>query len=870
MQLPALSPPLGIDPKRYSLCLLGPLALGLSLGIQVTMTALMVLGPSDDQGYAAQLTEYGKQIARPEHDLSIFIVGALLTMAAVLVAVWYWRAKLACLQAANVAQTMTSSALLQGVLAITSLLSFLLLVSSCWFSWDFRSVHSAAKPLLAPSDGVSLLLPGVLALLCAILDLEYGWLHSTTSGSHFELWRRRISKVLLYAVPLFIILVVGVPPGRWSYLAGRFFMTDGCHHLNFFMMGPALSFAHGRAFGTEIYSQYGIGWPLLASMLSRFSLLTYGNLVGIEIVYGCVYYLAVSFLLRNCFKQELWAAFGVVLAIYWQMFSGMKSHELVWLFPSSTPLRHPMDVWFFLALVMHQRSGRIFWAVLAGFAAALGVFFETETGVYLLVTFLVYSVLLAGLAAGQRRALGAKGWLLPPLAFCSTAAVTLLPLLLYASRGTLFTRAFWSGWVEALIAYAGEGVGALPLAELPDTPFVFFVIMVTLYLGVITYAFVRAWHQNVGPGTVLLATLAAYGLALLLLFVNRSHPFNLCHAAIPFAVILTALIFQGYKALEQAVPHSSLPYALVGGLILLLLAKAEFQRYPSFLASIFTNTSSGGVSLRSNPADISGLPQDYDGFAREFQDICSAIRTLAPDGKSVAILDLKDTLLYSAANASPWSRYASLFHMALTQQSLDGLRDDLIARAPKYVVTQGEKAPRRPEWDFVWNPLYEAVTNRYELVQTVGPYEIWALPNSGLAHCRAAEALLAKGRVAEAVARYTEAVRLEPDLPAALNNLAWIRAAHSQAQFRDGPEAVRLAERACRVTGYQQPILVGTLAAAYAEAGRFDEAIAAAEKARALALATGQNEVVEKNQQLAELFRARRPYHEPGVTPARN
>jgi len=532
LQRLVVSAPLGIDPKRYSLCVLGPMALGLSVGIQLMTTAFLLLGPSNQQGFADQLTEYGKTILRPEHDLSIFVAGAALTLAAVLVAVWYWRAKLAYVEAEKIAETMTSSALLQGVLAVTSLFGFLLLASSCWFSQDFRSAPSAARPLPGLADGVSMLLPGTVALLCAMLDLEYGWLHSTARAGRFELWRQRISKVLLYAVPLFIILTVGVPPGQWRFLAGQIFGTDGCHHLNFFMMGPALSFAHGKAFGAQIYSQYGIGWPLLTSALSRFSVLTYGNLIGVEVVYGCVYYLALFFLLRSCLKQELWATFGVVLAIYWQMFSGMNLNELVWLFPSSTPMRHPMDVWFFLALALHQRSERTFWAALAGLAAALGVFFETETGIYLLVTFLVYSVLQAGLADGKRRAVGAKGWLFPPLAFNCTVAVTLLPLLLYASRGALFTRAFWRGWVEALIAYAGEGVGALPIAELPDIPLIFFVIMVTLYLGVIAFALVRAWHQSVGQGAVLLATVAAYGLALLLLFANPPQPSNPCAAKV--------------------------------------------------------------------------------------------------------------------------------------------------------------------------------------------------------------------------------------------------------------------------------------------------------------------------------------------------
>src|ERR1035441_1911122 len=180
-------------------------------------------------------------------------------------------------------------------------------------------------------------------------------------------------------MPVFIILAVGVPPGTWPRLAGQIFLIDACHHLNFFIMGPALSFLHGKAFGTEIYAQYGIGWPLVAAALSRLSALTYANLVGLEIVYCCVYYLALFFLLRSCFKRELWAALAVILVIYWQVFSGLNSNEVVWLFPSSTPMRHPMDVWFFLALVMHQRSGTMFWAIAAGFAGALGVLLDRKS-----------------------------------------------------------------------------------------------------------------------------------------------------------------------------------------------------------------------------------------------------------------------------------------------------------------------------------------------------------------------------------------------------------------------------------------------------------------------------------------------------------
>jgi tetratricopeptide (TPR) repeat protein len=135
-------------------------------------------------------------------------------------------------------------------------------------------------------------------------------------------------------------------------------------------------------------------------------------------------------------------------------------------------------------------------------------------------------------------------------------------------------------------------------------------------------------------------------------------------------------------------------------------------------------------------------------------------------------------------------------------------------------------------------------------------------PTNTAARCQLAGLLSAQKQPAEAVAQYAEALRLEPDCAEALNNLAWVRAAHPQAEFRDGAEAVRLAEQACELTQYHLPLYVGTLAAAYAEAGRFDEAVTTAGKARDLALAAGQKELAEKNLQLSRLYATRQPYRE--------
>jgi hypothetical protein len=57
--------------------------------------------------------------------------------------------------------------------------------------------------------------------------------------------------------------------------------------------------------------------------------------------------------------------------------------------------------------------------------------------------------------------------------------------------------------------------------------------------------------------------------------------------------------------------------------------------------------------------------------------------------------------------------------------------------------------------------------------------------------------------------------------------------------------------------------MIGVLAAAYAEAGRFTEAMATAQKAIELATAAGDQGFAAMNQQLLKLYRAGRPYHEP-------
>ncbi len=132
-------------------------------------------------------------------------------------------------------------------------------------------------------------------------------------------------------------------------------------------------------------------------------------------------------------------------------------------------------------------------------------------------------------------------------------------------------------------------------------------------------------------------------------------------------------------------------------------------------------------------------------------------------------------------------------------------------------------------------------------------------PSRHSAHINRGIALAQLGRAAEAAESYRKAMAADPEETAAHNNLAWLLATHPRADLRDGKEAVRLAEAACKRTRDGDPGVLDTLAAAYAEAGRFDDAVRTAEKALAIARAKDLREFAGKLQARVEQFKKRQP-----------
>jgi hypothetical protein len=105
-------------------------------------------------------------------------------------------------------------------------------------------------------------------------------------------------------------------------------------------------------------------------------------------------------------------------------------------------------------------------------------------------------------------------------------------------------------------------------------------------------------------------------------------------------------------------------------------------------------------------------------------------------------------------------------------------------------------------------------------------------------------------------------LRIDPEHVPVLRQTAWVLATSPDASLRDGAQAVALAERAARLAGAEQPAILDTLAAAYAEAGRFSEAVQAATRSLELARKQDNPGMVGAMEARLVLYRAGTPFRD--------
>lgn len=147
----------------------------------------------------------------------------------------------------------------------------------------------------------------------------------------------------------------------------------------------------------------------------------------------------------------------------------------------------------------------------------------------------------------------------------------------------------------------------------------------------------------------------------------------------------------------------------------------------------------------------------------------------------------------------------------------------------------------------------EAVPH-FERAVRLAPRDVQARRNLAMA-------LSGEGRLGEAVQVLENGLARDPEDPELANYLAWVRATSVRGELRNGEEAVQLAQVACKATDHRDANFLDTLAAAYAESGRFPEAVETARRAVELA-AESPDQAAEFRSRLA-LYESGQPYREP-------
>ena len=497
-----------------------------------------------------------------------------------------------------------------------------------------------------------------------------------------------------------VLSIVYIPqPERLVALA---YLSDHFHHLDFYAMAPALAFRHGLALGTDFYSQYGVGWPMILAFLSNFTALSYTLLFAMIVIWGCLYFGILYAFLRQLLGSWAWAMTGLLIALLLQLLSGAWGQPK-WLWPSSTVARYSMDVLVFSACLLHARSGRPWLGLLAGIFAAIAVLLGTETGVYLLVCLVLYplAVLRMPSEAASPRSVG-RFVALALLGFFSV----LICGLAIASRGTLLRTEFWLGWTESLRIY-NHGFSHLPVAGAIAKDWkvaLLLILMLTSYL----FAVSRACHEfacrRLSPGHLTVGLIGVYGLAILLLFIGRSHPYNLLHTSIPFCIVLTSFAAETYEAVWPGATgakspelqalwgatRSIVPVGLAFAALLGIYLHPAFASYPNvgwwFHQQLGARASPDANYLFASRRD-GPLANNLRKDVSNFQAITSTMRELSDSGrKSVAMIDGADTAYLLEADLRPHFRYSPVIANLAFNHQVDLLAKQIGDHPPDYLL----------------------------------------------------------------------------------------------------------------------------------------------------------------------------------------
>ncbi|MDP2654116.1 MAG: hypothetical protein Q8Q08_08810 [Candidatus Omnitrophota bacterium] len=532
----------------------------------------------------------------------------------------------------------------------------------------------------------------------------------------------------LFAVPAvwdvlavaFVVLTIYTPD--ISLLKSILYARDHLYHIDLFVMGPAWASLKGAVLNVDVYSQYGTVLPALFGRLSLFlGEFTYENVLKIILGMVMIYYLVFYAFLKLSFRNPVLALTGTLFLLKFQLFH-LTSQWYV--HPGRTVIRYFFDIFFFLMILAHLRTGKKGW--LMGLAALSGfsVSYMTDTGAYLVFCFYVYLIALMFQPGIRRvRPQSLTGWLFLN-GLCAAPIAVYFAFLGLSIGPELFRPDYWTNLL-GFIKEAASGYGVVPflmiLKEGHIGSFLMSNLIPVAYLstGLACMGLLIGRDGKEGRDLILPIVMSVYGLCLYHYYVWRSSDANYFIYCAPFIYIACFWLSAGLGAL-------SVPRARILHLSLLCISLLVLLATPNFLKC--PNVFNAKNKEYTVPRTIYNVTFDIGA------DV-ALIRQFTPPGGEACVISSFDVTLLMQADRKPFfyrfpfivSSFfqSSDFHATTSSLKAEYGRElaRLAEKKPEYVflekkimVSYGAKEGER------WLPEFKDYLIQHYLVGPEGKY----------------------------------------------------------------------------------------------------------------------------------------------------
>jgi hypothetical protein len=696
-----------------------------------------------------QLTQVGRAWFQPDRDIPFYVFGSCIAVLMVIVLERAWRRR----------------SERPGIKASTPLVRPIAIVLALVPTIPFF-LHAAFRSGLLGTGGlrrssaVLLMLPGLVA--AAVFSLLRGRIRwadewaapwalnvlppdgdqkSTGEAPAGPLVSARSVAHRLFDAAMVAFVASLIYINDWRLISYQTYNQDYFFHWDFYFMGSAVEFFHGRALGTDAFSQYGVGWPVLTSWLSVVTPIDHSTCAGVFVLCGTLYFALYYLTLRYVAGNTLVAGAAFFVMVNVQLFHGLPSSSPVtmWIWPSSTVLRSLFDLAFFFMLAVHGRSGRPRWMIASAAVVGLGLLFEIDTGLYLLASLFYY--LFVTWLPGERGAAGpwSANVHARTIAAVAAALISVMAAGLYiASRGTLFSPGFFNKWLEGISVFS-KGFSSLPVAGNRPRVLALFLALVGMAICAMVVPILRRRPGRLGFVDRYMGCWGAYAWCSMVLFVNRSHEWNIFHCILPYGVLmayLTRLVLdRSLQFVANKAPHGSgawlvplirrcVPGLAMAGALAVLWVSPMFRCYPN-LWHRFEDTSNSDRELCLMHG-VCGFPKSAAKEIGEFHAVTEAMAGYRAAGQSVEIIHFADTMFYLASGCPPLDRYSPLPANLMTKHQLTEALARFDRRKTSHVLIQGHSDLAMNFRD-TWSAFHNALAADYEIEKRIGGFEVWRL-----------------------------------------------------------------------------------------------------------------------------------------------